>query len=222
MPVELVPGGIRVQAVLQGDSALPEDRYVSTFHFADTGGGPTVEADLTAAILKVTDFYMTAHATSSAIMDWIAQTVLNGSLCEFRAYDLSVGEPREPVIVPWGGIFDQGGTPLPSELAVCCSFYSLINAPSSRGRVYVGPFTSAALATDTSGPAKVKVAVRSAINDAARAMALDATGPIWSILTHPGGGLPVLKTVTNGWCDDAWDIQRRRGEAATIRDVWTV
>lgn len=218
---EVVAGGIRVQAVLQGKSGLPEDRYVNTWHFADIGGGPTVDADVELAVLKTRSFYMDSGPTYGAVWNWLASGIIDWSTSFIHGYDLSVDEPRVPVgSVGWGG-FVQGGTPLPSEVACCASFFSLVNQPSARGRIYLGPLGQTADTTSETTPSRPAAGLIADLCGAMKALAL-APGPIWSILTHPGGGAPVLKTVTGGWVDNSFDTQRRRGEDSTERLSWSV
>jgi hypothetical protein len=217
----IVPGAIRVQAVFQGVSALPEDRYVNTWHFADTGGGPTVEADLQAAIDKLQTFYFANEPTTgTTVIRYMARTNFNQALSHFRAYDLSLPEPREPLMEVMDTFGASGPyTPLPSEVAACLSFHGVTNTPSTRGRIYLGPLNIGTIETGSS-PAIIDPMFITTFTKSAERLRATAGGPIWSILTNPGGAGPNMVTVLGGWVDNAFDTQRRRGEDATERFPW--
>ena len=43
---------------------------------------------------------------------------------------------------------------------------------------------------------------------------IDPTWAVWS--RHDA----LARAVVGGWCDDAWDVQRRRGEVAVVRTTF--
>lgn len=90
-----------------------------------------------------------------------------------------------------------------------------------RGRVYLGPFGT--LANDSSS-GRPSSTMRTAIRNAAQVL-LDASstspGIDWVVMTQAAG--PATSTpVHDGWIDDAWDTQRRRGIAPSLRSVYTL
>jgi len=126
--------------------------------------------------------------------------------------------PRAPI---YDDTFDLGSNPtgdsLPPEIALCVSFQGARVSGTSqarrRGRVYLGPVRE----DDNSS---VGVPGSSVINDAtafgnfllgASIADADYTWSVYSTVDN------ALVTVTNGWVDNAWDVQRRRGLSPTTR-----
>lgn len=219
----IVVGGIRVQAVFQGVSGLPEDRYVNTWHFADTGGGPTVDADFDAAIAKLEEFYMVNNPiTGSKVWNLLAGANFDQTGSQWRCYNLEQDIPRTPYIVSMATFpADAASAALPSEVAMCLSYRGLVSTPSTRGRLFIGPL-NASVVTTGSAPAIVDVNARNTLVQAAERLRTSAGGPIWSILGGNGAGGQQMVTIAGGWVDDAFDTQRRRGEVATTRTTWGV
>ncbi len=94
-------------------------------------------------------------------------------------------------------------------------------AARHRGRIYIGPLTTGAMAAATAGPTLASVILTSATNAGATllsALAALGTGSnkwcIWSRTNHN------MVPVTGGWMDDALDTQRRRGVKATTRTLF--
>ena len=217
----VLTGGIRVLSILQGISGLPEDRYVNTWAFssdvADT------EVAQTAAMAKVANFFLTPPPGGPAVKAYLAGTSIDESACELRAYWMGETPPRTPLIQE----FIIGTLPttqaLPSEVAVCESYYAGTNKPSNRGRVYIGPLHTGALGGSASQEPIVTGELQIALNNAGKNLAEDDTGPRWCVLgLNAGKTARELKVITGGWVDNAFDTQRRRGADATTRTPWVV
>lgn len=196
---------------------LPEDRYVNTFAFASDAA--TSDVAQQAAIDRVKDFYYGVHA-GGTIGGYMSGRTINEDASEFRAYAME--EP--PTRIPYIEVNTEGalGTsaPLPSEVAICGSYYAVANQPRKRGRVYIGPLGVAAMAAvETDTPGRVSLDLRNTIVAAMSALGEDIIDqPRWCILTLPdAGNVKILRPVTHVWCDNAFDTQRRRGETATSR-----
>jgi hypothetical protein len=86
-----------------------------------------------------------------------------------------------------------------------------------RGRIYLGPFDTTQLNAD----GRILPACQTTIRNAAQALltasdvALDWSWAVYS----PTNASGVI--VDNGWVDNEWDTQRRRGRAATTRSTFT-
>ena len=190
-----------------------EDAAVNVWHFTvpDTGAG-------TVAALKTAlgAFYGAFVSHLSVALD----------LSKFRLkmYNMSDPEPREPfedglftVIGPTG---TAGGAP---ELAICLSFQgdpaSGIPMRRRRGRVYLGPLAINVGGTSEDVPASM-VATAAAAGQSLLNSSNASAAYEWIVLSQAGGGLSAVK-VTNGWVDNAWDIQRRRGIPATVRTTFS-
>jgi hypothetical protein len=142
---------------------------------------------------------------------------------EVKYYDLEqTTPPNYPVAT---GTFNLASAPtspgLPSEVALCLSFQGqkVPGFPQNRrrGRVYIGPL---AQTQNTAG--RPGVSLISGINAAAvalctslKAASVPADLAVWS---QVDGDAVVVE---DGWVDDAWDTQRRRGVQRTSRTTWT-
>ena len=209
----------RTMAILQGKSNLPEDRFVNTWHF-DTGNPGITPAAFYASVNEnLHSFYEDpVEVGGFSVSDFLPSDVINSTI-QFRHYDLSENEPREPEIYD-GVILPSAVAPLPTEVAVCLSFFGTRNIPRQRGRVFIGPLSQNA-GTVGAGGAGLRVADALANTLIAAAARLDAdlaaTGVQWvvwsrtSIDAHP---------VTGGWVDNAFDTQRRRGTQPTGRAMF--
>jgi hypothetical protein len=198
----------------QDAGGLPENQIVNTWHFWDEPGFVT---DFDNVRDMLDDFYCTqpfggTGSIVSFMSPGLAATVL------VKAYNPSDPIPRTPV---YESSFTRPNTstgdPLPREVALVCSFQlpPISGTPQARrrNRVYLGPFGETANGTD----GRPVLALRTNIARAARDL-IDASNAslnwdwyVWSDTYQEGG------PVQEGWVDDAWDTQRRRGLPATAR-----
>lgn len=89
-----------------------------------------------------------------------------------------------------------------------------------RGRIYLGPFNSGVLATDTNGRSEPLLSFRTDLTLIAEAFVADLGADWgWEVFSRRAwaGSL-----VTHGYIDDAWDTQRRRGQKATTRTTFVL
>lgn len=117
-----------------------------------------------------------------------------------------------------------GGTSLPSELSTCLSVHAdFTGIPEHaigerprgrhRGRIFIGPMAQSALTQDsTSHRGTVAAQVRETL--AAAAADLLTLEPSWSVWSRKDS---LMRAIVGGFIDDAWDIQRRRGEEPNTR-----
>lgn len=212
---------VRVQAVFQGASLLPEDRFINTFHFYDATSFYAAHSE--ACLDAVESFYCLPYPTDE-IGSGISPYVLRDF--ELRAYDLSEPEgSRIPTIRP-EVLQTAAGNGLPEEVALVVTLKG--DPPDTarrRGRIYIGPLTNSSnvIQTGTTGePARVETEPGSLCQIlllAATAMAENE--PVgWSIRsTVPSEN---FVRITNGHIDNAWDTQRRRGPDASARELWAI
>jgi hypothetical protein len=142
---------------------------------------------------------------------------------EIKYYDLEqLVPPNYPAAIQ---TFNLGTAPsaagLPSECAVCLSFQGEkvpgFKQSRRRGRVYIGPI---AQSQNTTG--RPSTTIRSTFASAAESLCTALKGSsnvaLLSVWSHvDSDAVPV----SDGWIDDAWDTQRRRGLQRTTRDTWT-
>lgn len=181
----------------------------------------------------VTFFSYVNPTWSTSISAFLSPTLAHTSAgCLLQLYDLTghldgsaTGHPpyeQDTFTLPGGG-----GSPLPSELAVVLSYHADFTGipehgphtrPRSRyrGRLYIGPMASSTLASDsTTHRASVAQNVRETI--AAGAGHFSSLEPTWSVWSRKDA---TMRQITQGYVDDAWDVQRRRGEDPIARTFW--
>jgi hypothetical protein len=214
----IVPGGLRVQWILRGRTGLPEDKYVTTWAFKTTDGLPPTVGQSVAAKDLVTEFFTGVTAPQTVALRSYLGGQVDQPNTECRVYRLGDAPPREPTIftLNLGGITTSS---LPSEVAVVNSFFSLRNLPRNRGRIYFGPLTTPSMTTLTNGVNFPSTALQTALVESSKRLraAAGAQGLVWSVLSQVDA---VMRPITAGWVDNAWDTQRRRGESASGRLSW--
>jgi len=213
-------GFARVQWAFVNDSLLPRDEAQNVWHF-QTPGDVAAAGD---AIMQVlTDFYDTAHANV------LFSTLLTGS-ARIKIYDLEDPSPRPPVYEGTPALTGTLGAPYPAEVAVCMTYQGPVVAgiPQARrrGRVFLGPISTAAASGGT-GDLRVAISAREDICGAAQGLIeqTELPGLTWSVysptLDAAGSLASAFTTVTNGYVNDAFDTQRRRGLPPTTRSTFS-
>lgn len=140
---------------------------------------------------------------------------------QFKHYDLNDPEPRAPVLTGQASL-SPSGSPLPAEVALVMSFQgaqaSGVPQARQRNRVFL-PFLNTGAGHTDGRPSSSAVTT---VTDAGAAL-LAASGPVaatdWVWVVYS----PTTDTfveVDNGWCDNEWDTQRRRGRVATSRTTF--
>jgi hypothetical protein len=206
---------LRATAAWDSITALPKDRVVNTFHFVSqaTPPGPTEFNDVAAA---VKNFYDGVHFTSSGVAA-ILSSRITGTYT-LKVFNLDDPEPRVPVHleVVASTAFSAAGPPLPTEVAICGSYQAAASSGSPqarrRGRIYIGPLPQACVTSTgmvrTNEQLIIRRAMRALVND---------TATNWAVYSRRDNAGYL---VSNGWVDDAFDIQRRRGVSALVRSLW--
>ena len=198
-----------VQITLKTTTNLAKDYATNTWSiFADD------VAALTVAAAQLADFYDDIQAIFS---DNVLQ---NGH--EIKAYDRADVAPRAPVLET---TFDfttaPTGEPLPHEVCITLSFQGAktSGAPQARrrGRVYLGPIREAGVDSDGRIASFYVTTVIDAADDflTASDAASAWTWNVWSTVND------AAVIITDGWVDNAFDTQRRRGRVATSRSTFS-
>lgn len=140
---------------------------------------------------------------------------------EYKIYDMLDPEPRAPVEEGlWNFSSAPSTDPLPPEVALCLSFQGVkqsgVPQARRRGRVYIGPLraTISADGRPTAGAITILRNAGDALYDAGVASAGDWN---WAVYSTVNGG---TVDVANGWVDNEFDTQRRRGRIPTTRNVF--
>lgn len=198
---------LRALVTIPMDSALPEDSVTNSLYFDSPGVDfPTNMTDLTTALTafyQAVDGYMSVRCNNPATI---------------RYYNMDDPTPRTPLREDTMTL-TYGTATMPQELAVCLTFQGakVSGQPQARrrGRIYIGPLSTTGVTDDR--PAGVLI---SALGTAATnlASAAFAAGVPWHVRSEVSG---TSVPVTDGWIDNAIDVQRRRGVRATARTLWT-
>lgn len=214
----ILPGSIRAQVAFQGLSGLPEDQYVNSFVFNRVGSGEPTEALYGLIADALRDFYAQPHFGGSALQGFMAAHSVDQVPINF--YWLGQAPPRTPTtLLRTIATSGSGGVALPSEVALCASFYSVLNVPRNRGRIYLGPLSVNAVGSAAPNVARPATTLINSLAQSAKWLAQQGgTDFSWAVLSKADG---VAKGITDGWVDNAFDTQRRRGEEATSRQVWS-
>lgn len=201
---------VRAQVILQSANGVAADAATNTFSFR-WPDGEDYSADVT-AILKA--FY---DDVSGYLSPLLAQ---NNHLIKF--VDHNGLPPQYPFAETTFNLTNApAGVAFPREVALVMSFQADrsagVNQKRRKGRVYLGPLNTAGnLATGLVLPAMcttVNVAAEQ-IQTSCQAVSLLLYWTVWSGLNGSSS------IVANGWCDNAWDTQRSRGNVATTRSTW--
>lgn len=200
---------IRAQVILHTADAIPENFVTNSWCFRlDASGG---SGAVLTPILKA--FYDSLVSYYSPVI------TQNGHEIKYSLL------PGTPPNYPYDiDVFNLGAAPaggmLPDEVAVCLSFQGLkaAGAPQARrrGRVYIGPLDTAA-ATNNRPAAAFMTAMANAattLKAAVEAVSVTSFWCIWSV----ADGASVI--VEDGWIDNAFDTQRRRGVLPTSRTTF--
>jgi len=200
-----------VQMVMQGVSLLPEDRFINTLHFSESGVG---SFDSFASVLAVDlksawDPLGGIYPTEQVIRPY-----------QILIYNPDDPKPRKPWVdstgaVPTGTLSSGSSGSLPTEVALCLSYYGISNTKRNRGRIFIGPVQAGW--NDSSRPL---VQLRTALLDLADRLSDVGTQSVdWQIVSRVAGTRQRIQEV---WVDNAWDTQRRRGIAPTARSTRAV
>lgn len=213
---------IRVQVSIPTDTALPEDAITNTWLFgtapADVSA-PTLDAIQVALVDFYTQDENAAELTSS--VSGFLSAALDPAHARFKFYDLGDAEPRTPLRNVQIALDAPGSnTSNPAEVAMCFSFQAVpvsgVNQARRRGRVFLGPLNNTAFngGIPSDGMMHVLQKAGDRLIDASDASALWS----WVIQNGLDGDSPMTTAIVdNGWVDNAFDTQRRRGIKPTVR-----
>lgn len=216
----------RAQVTIPRDTGIAEDNVVNTFYFDcnDTGIGTAHSINNTTILSMLTTFY-------NAIDQYLSPVV--GPSATVKLYDMRDATPRVPTGTGTIALTPGAGSGLPEEVALCLSFSGDIQSGDNprrlRGRVYLGPLDSGN-GIITNGAYRPASSMLTAIANAASAMAAthqnsqneDVNWAIYSRALDNEGSLDdAFNDVTNGWVDNSYDTQRRRGPKPSAKTLWT-
>ena len=184
---------LRLQCEFMYDSAFPRDRMVINPHFRDD--------DVTTSPQDM------CNDLAAALVTW------GGSTGEVRvtSYD---AQGTIPVFPQGDAERGQGVAPTSTtnrEVALCLSYYSEVNRPRYRGRLYLPCY---AMGMSTAGARPALTAQTKASELVPILADLGGTEVDWCVWSRRDA---VARPVTNWWVDNAFDVVRSRGLRATSR-----
>lgn len=221
---------LKAQVTIPRITGVPADAVVNTFHFdtdaddVEAAGYFVTIRDRLRILYQTLDNYLSALVASPAVL---------------KVYNLKDPQPRAPIgedTIPLAGM---QAADFPAEIAVCASYAAAAASGESmrrrRGRIYIGPTNSTTRGAIENGDPIVLPSARTAIGAALQVLA-SANDPKWCVWSAAAAGAPAgvggaytqaqldagANDVTNGWVDDRFDIQRRRGAKPTTRTTWAV
>lgn len=218
---------------LEHQSGLAIDRVVNTFCFESDVVALAADADTILARLE-TFYKTTGEAGTHPVAYYLSSAMSRTVKPIMRMYDITavlngdpMGSPRFTrnfvANLPAGG----GGTNFPAEIAACLSFHGDYGLdveflpgerPRSRdrGRVYIGPLTTDCAATAAAGRMSLSTMFRTDLVGAGKDLR-DANSTIrWAVWSRKAAR---TTPVTLCSVDDAFDVQRRRGEKPVVKTV---
>ena len=140
---------------------------------------------------------------------------------EIKSYDMEDPEPRAPIVDTTFNLTSApAGGSLPPEVSLCLSYQApkVSGLPQARrrGRIFLPPMNGNAVDTTTGRPAAAAVTAAVACGDNLLTAAAAGTWD-WAVYsTVNGAGV----AVTNGWVDNEFDTQRRRGRLPSFRTAF--
>lgn len=214
-----------VQNVFQMRSGLPEDVIVNTFIFRNNNvaGAQLDHTPQQRAADVVRNFFTVAAPALPNLTPApgnllsLMSGIVNG--WQQKVYDL--GRPpggRVPQV------FDRTaelvglstGQALPPELSVVLSLQTNVIGRRGKGRLFLGPFSTNALAAAADQLPIVNAALKNRILAQAQGLLINNNGDVgWAVWSPTR---QKMADVIGGTVDNAWDIQRRRGNKPTARD----
>jgi len=217
---------MRAQVTIPLVSGVPEDAIVNTFYFDQDDNGilPDPTSSYEGVVNSLGGFY---NAFDQVIFP---NTIAN--VARVKIYDMRDPEPRIMRHYEEFAIDDSGDNPMPGEVAICVSFKAApeagVNPQRRRGRVFLGPIAQSVGAVGAS-QLMVSTAALTALNAGAQSLVVpndiggsSLTWAIYSPTTDAGGANidDSFFDVDEGWIDNAFDTQRRRGGVATTRSLF--
>lgn len=216
-----MPTNCKLTATFQTTSLLPEDYIVNTWHFRWMSGIPV--GDFNNPLDMVDDFYFAIAPGNSVTLSSRMPSIVFTGTCWLRLYNMSDPEPRAPIAERTKTSFPRSSADaLPRECALVMSFQAENQAGipqrRRRNRVYLGPFAE----QDNDSAGRPSISLRGIIARAGKQLVnASDTSAFWKWNINSSYSSGDYVPITNGWIDNQWDTQRRRGPKSTERSVFT-
>lgn len=213
-----------VQVTIPYFTGIAKDVITNTFNYSWDAGGAPGASDFLNLRNAIFGFYEGIWLTGGpyGMAPWV-----NATAARIKIYNLDDPEPRVPVYDNTNALVvkkDTAGV-LPPEVSLVLSFHgnyiSGVPLARQRGRIFLGGIGDSCVLTSSASAYPVPNATwRTLIGTTARSnlkLGAAAFSWQWNVLSRTAGlGFEVY----SGWVDNAFDTQRRRGQAATSRSLW--
>jgi hypothetical protein len=204
-------------------SQLPRDVSENTFSFnVDNSLSDEMDAIIDTRLSNFYNLPMSGISISSRLSSVISR---NLATLRLRPTDPTTAAQVGPTRIRSFSIAAQvDSNSLPHEVALCVSFRSgtaaggLVPLQRRTGRIYLGPLTANSMTAGADPVPAANLLTRVQVGALELADANDGDAA-WCVWSRAAG---TLSPVDNGWTDNEWDTQRRRGNAATSRNPWTL
>lgn len=230
-------------------SGLNADEINNDFYFALTTPDDVSSGRADSLRDSLNDFYNGIHAPGVAALSNYMSDALSrvADACTIKFYSTPISGISFPIF--WGspdqtrsftlGAGAGGQTSMPGEVALVMTYHGdltdvpetqtdpgppvVVTRPAARrrGRVFLGPFGTSALTESVGDLEGVPAAILTNAAAGAGDFLLsenDLPELQWVVLSQTA---EEFFPVVGGWCDNAWDTQRRRGEQATARTTFS-
>lgn len=206
-----MPQAYRAQVVLRTSDNVPANYITNSFAFYVTGDDPMDTDEVTTAIK---DFY------DDVVSYYSVAVAQNGHLIKY--YQLPGVVPNYPFEEDTFNLAaPPAGSGLPAEVSLVLSFQGIRQAgfPQARrrGRIYIGPLDTSGMDDQRPLATFVTNLANAGATFKANIEAITGGAHRWAIWSHVDQEAVI---VANGWVDNAWDTQRRRGLRATSRTTF--
>lgn len=213
---------IHAQITIPYFTGLPEDVIQNNLYFIYV---PETEPDFGILTPKITTFYNSMYAGTTVGLSWAPW--VNRAGVEIKFYNLADPLPRAPISIThptFTGVQLSTSTVTP-EQAVVLSFQGAKLSGETqarrRGRIFLGGIGGNISAGNASSfPIFADTILQGICNAADAFWTSCLTDDFnWVIYSRTNNG---TVPIDNGWVDNAFDTQRRRGNAPTARKTFSV
>lgn len=236
-------GLYKAVVTLPYQSGLPEDSANNTLYFLAINAANTQQDDIDEMQGRLVSFFNDIPpGEAKSISDYIGDQVSRSANACVNSYyfEAAIAPPAQwgsPVgTASWTIGIDDNFTVQPAEVAAVLTFHGdLTDIPQTavnptpppavirpaarrRGRIYLGPLhASAGAAGGPNADLLVSTAFQDVVLAAATELENTNVNLQWVVASDTAGE---VYQVVGGWMDNAFDTQRRRGSAATVRTLW--
>lgn len=208
---------------IEAASGLPRDMAVNTFHFHQRGTIIGFPSSADQIIDSLEDFYFTMDSElGDPLIQRLTTKAYTGKVT-FKLYNMEDPSPRHPFMTSsrTASPMPSEGT-LPTEVALVASWQAKTESGKPQARRRGRIFFPAPGVTQADVSGRPKTQFIQALANRCQNLYEAWDDPlsawewvVWSTVNNDHS------LVDNGWVDNSWDTQRRRGWRATGRTTWS-